>query len=132
MKLFPGVGFIQSFVELWESLQVLCKLVASQQLATWTQKALPQGNLLFLLKALKGNVGQNFCRNSVILTSWKEGRWGMKLFLGVGDIPSTAQLWDSFEVLYKLVARQRLATLNQKVLLQSNLLFLLKTLNGNQ
>ena len=34
----------------------------------------------------------------------------MKLFLGVGDIPTLAQFWASLKYLYKLVAREQLAT----------------------
>ena len=56
MKLFPGLAVIPSFSQLWDSLQVLYKLVTRQQLATWNLKVFLQRNLRFLLNAQKGNL----------------------------------------------------------------------------
>ena len=68
MKLFLGVGDILTLVPFWEDLQVLYKLVARQQLVTWTQNVLLQRKLLFIFIAPNMNLFQNFFRMYVILT----------------------------------------------------------------
>ena len=111
----------------WQSLPVLYKLSSTQQLTTSNEKVVSQGNVLFLLNVLIGNLCQTFIKNYINLTRWKKGRWGMKLFLGVGYRPTLVQLWESLPVLYKVVARDQLAAWNQKLLHHWNVLFLLKT-----
>ena len=116
MKLFPGVGVISRFSQLWPSLQVIYKLIAVQQHATWNQNVFLKRNRLFLLYAQKGNLCQILFRKYQLLTRWKLGRSGMKFFQGDRDIPTLAQFWKSLQFLYKLVSTQQLATWNEKVL----------------
>ena len=70
MQLFLGDRDILTLAQFWKSWPVLCKLVSTQHLTTWNEKVLPQGNVLFLLNALIGNLCQTFFRNYVILMRW--------------------------------------------------------------